>query len=124
MTIQDVFNQVEDKDLVNQKNEGCGLSLMRKLKDESIKLAFFDPQYRGVLDKLKYGNEGVGRGKARAELTQMPQETIEAFLKEINRVLLPSGHLMLWVDKFHLVQGVTPWFKETQLQVVDMVTWA
>ena len=24
-------------------------------------LVFFDPQYRGVLDKLKYGNEGADR---------------------------------------------------------------
>lgn len=61
-------------------------------------LHFFDPQYRGVLDKLKYGNEGQARGKARCELTQMDEDTIVNFIKEIDRVLKDSGHL------FHLTE--------------------
>ena len=52
---------------------------------------FFDPQYRGVLDKLKYGNEGKKRGRARAQLEQMNEETIITFIKEINRILKPSN---------------------------------
>ena len=80
---------------INKKNKADGLSLMATLEDASIKTAFFDPQYRGVLDKLKYGNEGEKRGKARADLTQMPEETIINFITEINRVLVPSGHLYL-----------------------------
>lgn len=43
---------------LNSKNKADGLDLLRSLKDKTIKTAFFDPQYRGVLDKLKYGNEG------------------------------------------------------------------
>lgn len=66
------------------------------MKDNSIATAFFDPQYRGVLDKLKYGNEGKGRGKARSELKQMDEETIINFIEEIDRVLKDSGHLFLW----------------------------
>lgn len=42
----------------NQTQKMDGLVLLSKIKDETIKLAFFDPQYRGVLDKLNYGNEG------------------------------------------------------------------
>lgn len=108
---------------INWKNKCDGLKLLNSLRSDSIKTAFFDPQYRGVLDKLSYGNEGKGRGKARSSLTQMPEETIISFIKEIDRVLTPSGHLFLWVDKFHLCQGVLGWLVDTQLQLVDMIVW-
>ncbi len=88
-----------------------------------IKLAFFDPQYRGVLDKLQYGNEGVSRGKARHDLPQMPEEVIINFISELNRIISKSGHLFLWVDKFHLCQGVLEWFENTELNLVDMIVW-
>ena len=52
------------------------------------------------------------------------EETIKMFLKEIERVLRPSGYLFLWVDKFHLVEGVKPWISDIQsLDLVDMITW-
>ena len=109
---------------INYKNKADGLDLLRHIDDKSLKVVFFDPQYRGVLDKLKYGNEGVSRGKGRAELTQMSFETIHQFLFEIQRVLAPNGYLFLWVDKFHLVEGVKQWFDDlTDLDTVDMITW-
>ena len=108
---------------INYKNQTDGLLLLNDINNEVIKTAFFDPQYRGVLDKLAYGNEGKSRGKARSELPQMDEETIINFIKEIDRVLVPSGHLFLWVDKFHLCQGVLPWLKDTNLQLVDMIVW-
>lgn len=108
---------------LNTKHLADGLELMSDIKDESIKTAFFDPQYRGVLDKLKYGNEGQARGKARCSLPQMEENTIIAFIKEIDRVLEKSGHLFLWVDKFHLCEGVLPWFVDTDLNLVDMIVW-
>ena len=107
----------------NKKNLADGLDLMSDINDCSIKTVFFDPQYRGVLDKLKYGNEGENRGKARSGLKQMDEETIVAFIKEINRTLKESGHLFLWVDKFHLCQGVLNWFTDTELNLVDMIVW-
>ena len=108
---------------LNYRNRIDGLALLSQLRDASIKTAFFDPQYRGVLDKLSYGNEGVSRGKQRCELTQMSEETIVTFIAEIDRVLEPSGHLFLWIDKFHLCQGVLPWLVGTDLNLVDMVVW-
>ena len=108
---------------MNSKNKSDGLILLGSIKDGAVSTAFFDPQYRGVLDKLSYGNEGVGRGRARCELEQMPEEVIVQFIKELDRVLKPSGHLFLWVDKFHLCQGVTPWLSGTELNLVDMITW-
>lgn len=54
-----------------------------------------------------------GAGQER-KLEQMNEETIITFIKEINRILKPSKYLFLWVDKFHLVEGVKP---------LDMITW-
>ena len=64
----------------NMKNKIDGFSLMDCISNLQIKTAFFDPQYRGVLDKLKYGNEGASRGKARHELVQMSEKTIIEFI--------------------------------------------
>lgn len=109
---------------MNKKNKMNGLDLLAQLPNESIKVTFFDPQYRGVLDKMSYGNEGVKRGKERSALLQMDEDTIKNFILAIERVLLPNGYLFLWVDKFHLVEGVNSWFTDTPgLSVVDMVTW-
>ena len=114
----------EIEELYNKKNLIDGIELLRIIKNGSLKVVFFDPQYRGVLDKLSYGNEGKSRGKERASLNQMDEETIKMFLKEIERVLRPSGYLFLWVDKFHLVEGVKPWISDIQsLDLVDMITW-
>lgn len=119
------INILKDKKIckINYKNKIDGIKLLNNINSETIKTAFFDPQYRGVLDKLKYGNEGKSRGKARHDLQQMSEETIIEFINEIDRVLLPSGHLFLWVDKFHLCTGVADWFKNTNFNLVDMITW-
>lgn len=108
---------------INFKNKANGLDLLTQINNGVIRTAFFDPQYRGVLDKLSYGNEGKQRGKARSELKQMNEETIISFIKEIDRVLIKSGHLFLWVDKFHLCNGINPWLKNTELNLVDMIVW-
>lgn len=108
---------------VNKKNKADGLDLLADINNNTITTAFFDPQYRGVLDKLKYGNEGQSRGKARCNLIQMNDNTIILFIKEINRVLKQSGYLFLWVDKFHLCQGVSNWLIDTDFNLVDMIVW-
>ena len=108
---------------LNERLEMDGIKFLAQLPETSVPVAFFDPQYRGVLDKLKYGNEGKSRGKARSDLPQMKEEIIQKFIFEINRVLIPSGHLFLWMDKFHLCTGFSHWLTGTQLQVVDMITW-
>lgn len=108
---------------MNKKNLADGLSLLADIEDRSVAAAFFDPQYRGVLDKLKYGNEGAARGKARCGLRQMDEDTIIRFIAEIDRALKEGGHLFLWVDKFHLCQGVLDWFAYTHLNLVDIIVW-
>lgn len=119
-----IFINDNDEIKINHKNKIDGVKLLKEIKDNSLKVVFFDPQYRGVLDKMKYGNEGKGRGKDRCELTQMTEDVISSFLKEIERVLMPDGYLFLWVDKFHLVEGVKSWFKDLKtLDTVDLITW-
>ena len=108
---------------LNVRHRMDGLDLMATLADDSVPAVFFDPQYRGVLDKLAYGNEGKAQGRARASLVQMTEPVILQFLSEIARVLRPSGHLFLWTDKFHLCSGCTSWFTQFPLEVVDLVTW-
>lgn len=99
-----------------------GLDLLKKIQTNSIDLTFFDPQYRGVLDKMKYGNEGQ-RQRGRNKLIQMSESTIKTFIFEIDRVLKPSCYLMLWVDKFHLCEGISSWIIDTKLNIVDLITW-
>lgn len=106
----------------NHKNQMNGIELLKNLHDNVITACFFDPQYRGVMDKMNYGNEGA-RQKKRAMLEQMSDELIKEFLFEISRTLKASGHLFLWIDKFHLCEGILPWLSHTQLEIVDMITW-
>jgi site-specific DNA-methyltransferase (adenine-specific) len=111
---------------VNCRQQGDGLWLLRNIKDQSVTSCWLDPQYRSVLDKLKYGNEGA-RQKKRAQLPQMSEETIRTMVQECARILKPSGHLFLWLDKYMLVQQ--SWAKFTDgtdlsdLSPVDLITW-
>ncbi len=107
----------------NTPNTMNGLYLLGQLPAACVPVVFFDPQYRGVLDYQSFGNEGKTRGKDRANLPQMGEDTITEFIGEISRVLIPSGHLFLWVDKFHLCSGIDPWISGTDLFTVDMVIW-
>lgn len=107
----------------NKRLKMDGLRFLSKLPPASIPVSFFDPQYRGILDAMSYGNEGKRRGKARCNLEQMSADTIGEFVRDINNALIPSGHLFLWMDKFHLCMGFSEWLAGTSLDVVDMVTW-
>lgn len=100
-----------------------GLQFLKQIAHASIPLVFFDPQYRGILDKQKYGNEGYSKMKARCELPQMSDDVIAIFIKEIDRILKPSAHLMLWVDKYMLVNSLHSLSEGTTLQLVDFITW-
>lgn len=107
----------------NFRHRCDGVLFLAELPKPVAPVAFLDPQYRGVLDHLEYGNEGEARGARRCELLQMT-DIIPEFVKAIHRVLIPSGHLFLWLDKFHLVTGsFRNWIADTDFNVVDMVTW-
>lgn len=108
---------------VNVRLRMDGMEFLTLLPAASFPVAFFDPQYRGILDKMSYGNEGESRSSARTALPQMGEDLIARFVALIDRALMPSGHLFLWIDKFHLCSGFVRWFDGTGLEVVDMLTW-
>lgn len=107
----------------NTRLQMDGIELLSSLPKGTIPIVFFDPQYRGILDKMAYGNEGKGRGKKRSQLMQMPENVIVEFFQHIDSVLMSSGHLFLWIDKFHLCQGFSDWANGTGLEIVDLITW-
>lgn len=107
---------------LNTRLSRDGLAFLAGLPEASFPLCIFDPQYRGVLDHQKYGNEG-GRQRERATLVQMDEAQIGRFIAAIDRVLMPSGHLLLWVDKFHLCMGVQDWLAGSSLASVDLLVW-
>lgn len=108
---------------LNARLKMDGRLLLFHIPENTIPVVFFDPQYRGVLDKLQYGNEGEHRGRRRCLLNPMDNAAIKVFIQKIEQVLIPSGHLFLWIDKFHLCQGFLDWLENTELAVVDLITW-
>ena len=97
------------------------LTLLRSLSGGCSPLAFFDPQHRNVLDKLKFGNEGA-RQKGRAQLPAMTDDYIDACCREIARVLVPSGYLMQWVDTFRLCEAHHLRIASV-IKCVDLIAW-
>jgi site-specific DNA-methyltransferase (adenine-specific) len=97
------------------------LTLLRALPGGCTKLVFFDPQYREVLDKLAYGNEGA-RQRERCALPAMTSGYIDECCREIARVLQPSGYLMLWSDTFRVGTGAHLRIADI-LPCVDVISW-
>ena len=48
---------------LNSRIKMDGIKFLSLLKAQAVPAVFFDPQYRGILDKMSYGNEGKSRGK-------------------------------------------------------------
>jgi site-specific DNA-methyltransferase (adenine-specific) len=106
---------------ISHAERGDALQLLRGLTSGCTPLVFFDPQYRDVLDKLKFGNEGA-RQKGRAQLPAMSTDYIDAVCREAARVLKPSGYCMLWADTFNLCQAHHLRVDDV-LPVVDLIAW-
>ena len=103
-----------------------GLMLLDMLKTSSISCFFFDPQYRGILDSLGFGNEGETREMRRTALKQMPLEEIHTFLCMFPSLLKPGGYIFLWLDKYHLLNHTHEFNDDLAplgTTMVDMITW-
>ena len=105
----------------NVIQRGDALTLLRSLPDGCTPLVFFDPQYRGVLDKLGYGNEGA-RQKGRFALPAMTGDYIDQCCRETARVLAPGGYLLRWSDTFHLCEADHLRIADV-LKCVDLIAW-
>ena len=106
---------------LNSAQKGDALALLRSLLVGCTSLVFFDPQYRGVMDKLKFGNEGA-RQKERFKLPPMTGDYIDACCREAMRLLIPSGYLMLWADTFNLCEAHHLRIADV-CKVVDLLAW-
>src|SRR5262245_8382382 len=62
--------------LRNVAQRGDALELLRSLPDGCTPLVWFDPQHRGVLDRLQFGNEGT-RQRGRTQLPAMTETYID-----------------------------------------------
>jgi site-specific DNA-methyltransferase (adenine-specific) len=91
---------------LNVAQRGDALELLDTIRDDCVALVFFDPQFRALLDKQDYGNEGAQRQKRRALLPAMTESTIDEVCMECARVLKPGGYLMRWMDDFSLCEGI------------------
>jgi site-specific DNA-methyltransferase (adenine-specific) len=100
---------------------GDALTLLRSLPASRPPLAFFDPQYREMLDKLAYGNEGE-RQRESCALPAMTRDYIDACCREIARVPQPSGYPMLWSDTFRVGTGAHLRIADI-LPCVDLIAW-
>jgi site-specific DNA-methyltransferase (adenine-specific) len=105
----------------NVAQRGDALDLLTSLPDACAALAFFDPQHRGVLDKLKFGNEGA-RQRERCALPAMDEDYIDACCREIARVLVPSGYCMHWLDTYGLCEAHHLRVADC-LKSVDHIAW-
>ncbi|MDE2105510.1 MAG: site-specific DNA-methyltransferase [Patescibacteria group bacterium] len=104
----------------NARQRMDGLDLMRTLADRSVAAVFIDGQYRSVLDRQNYGDEGE-----RGEIPQMDDAMMSRFVAEAGRILRSSGHLFLFIDKYLLVSGKWhAWLPEiTPMREVDCQIW-
>ncbi|KLL03768.1 MAG: adenine-specific DNA methylase [Mycoplasmataceae bacterium CE_OT135] len=98
-------------------NQGNGLELLRSLPTNSVKLVFFDPQYEKA--------SKVSRAKD-WPLSYQNATQIQAFLKEISRVLKLSGFCLLWINKALLISSqILAWLRNIDcLKIVDLLIWA
>ena len=112
------------KPLRNARQIMDGLDLLRSLDDRCAAAVFTDFQYRQGLEVLAYGNEGE-RQAGRAELPQMTDAQITAFVLEVERVLQSSGYWFNWLDKYALFSGSWhKWLPEIgPLSLVDGMIW-
>jgi site-specific DNA-methyltransferase (adenine-specific) len=105
----------------NTAQRGDALELLRSMAGGTVPLVFFDPEHRGVLDHLKFGNEGA-RQRGRHALPAMSKDYIEHVCLESERVLKPSGYLMRWVDTFGLCEGHHLRIANV-IKPVDLLAW-
>jgi site-specific DNA-methyltransferase (adenine-specific) len=104
----------------NVMQRGDALELLRSLPDAYSPLGFFDPQFRELLERQKYGNEGE-RQSARARLPAMSADYIDTAVIEFARVLRPSAYLMRWTDKYCLGMGYHLRIPSNVLKLVDII---
>lgn len=108
----------------NARQRIDAVELLSRLPDRIARLVILDPQYRTGLDQLKFGNEGA-RQQGRAKLPQMTDDVISFVIEEAERILHPSGHCFIWLDKFSIGSGQHLKYlrRARKFRVVDVLCW-
>src|SRR5215831_13470866 len=117
-----MLDRVSTTFAINVAQRGDALVLLQSLANSSVALGFFDPQFRELLDRQKFGNEGVNRQCPRARLQAMSSDYIDAVIIEFARVLKSSGYLLRWTDKFVLCEGRQLSIPADVLKIVDLIS--
>jgi site-specific DNA-methyltransferase (adenine-specific) len=107
--------------IANVAQTGDALTLLQSLPNASAALGFIDPQFRELLSRQAYGNEGISRQTARARLPAMTPEYITAVTVEFGRVLKPSAYLLRWTDKYVLCEGRHLGISTELFKIVDLI---
>ena len=91
------------------------MELLTNLKESSVSLVFFDPQYEPVKNVLSLNYH----------LYSQSDYQILRILEQIERVLKPSSFCLLWVNKTLLGNDRIPlWLLKTpSLKIVDFLVW-
>lgn len=99
----------------NSRQSGEALEILTSLKENSVSLVFFDPQYEPVKNVLS----------ANYPLYCQSDYQILRILEQIERVLKPSAFCLLWVNKTLLGNDRIPlWLLKTPtLKIVDFLVW-
>ena len=107
-------NPLPDGLLTNQRVAMDGLTFMSKLPEECIAAVFFDPQYRGVLDKLSYGNEGVAPPNTSSSSKRLPRRAKGIWTRHD----IPD----VWEEKVPSLKGVHPKPVALQQALIEATT--
>jgi len=112
-----------EKFLFNTINEGDGLELLRNLPNNSVQLVIFDPQYRNIDEVAPINSKRIKIPFHSQPLYDQSQMDITTFFKEIERVLKPSGFVILWIDDNILIKTTFKQWITTNLKIKEILIW-
>jgi hypothetical protein len=105
MKTTELREQREQKFSLNVKQSGEALELLTNLKENSVSLAFLDPQYEPARNVLR----------TNYPLYSQSDYRILRILEQIERVLKPSSFCLLWVNKTLLGNDTASLFDYSKL---------
>ncbi len=81
-----------------------------------------EPAIKAVINVVTGAQTGQVTDEELEECENTLDQLIADFLWEIERILMPSGHMMMWVDKYILAGGCRlSW--QSKFETVDFIIW-
>jgi len=109
------MNENNPKYQLNTKQVGEAVEFLTSLSEKSVNVAFLDPQYEKVANVVHVDYP----------LSFQTDYQIQQIVKEVSRVIKPSGFLFLWVNKALLGSDrIVNWLLQApSLKIVDSLVW-